>query len=85
MNGISYKTLSGPNPLRIRFNKVGGFIRNNDGTRYLQLLGSEKYDDIYNRIRYQFHICFFLTITRKSKLIFMILYLWKKHRIFVML
>ena len=31
---ISCKTLSGANPLRIRFNKVDAFIRVYDGTRY---------------------------------------------------
>ena len=49
---ILYKTLIGANPLLIRFDKVGGFIRNYDRTRYLVLFGSEKYDAIYNRIRY---------------------------------
>ena len=39
-------------PLRITFSKVDGFIRVYDGTRYLVLLGSEKYDSFYNRIRY---------------------------------
>ena len=29
-----------------------GIIRIYDGTRYLTLIGSEKYDAIYNRIRY---------------------------------
>ena len=29
-----------------------GFIRIYDGTRYLTLFGSEKYEAIYNRIRY---------------------------------
>ena len=49
---ISYKTLIGPNPLRIRFNKIDGFIRIYDGTKYLTLFASEKYDTIYDRIRY---------------------------------
>ena len=39
-------------PLRIRFDKVDGFVRDYDGTRYLVLFGPEKYDAIYNRIRY---------------------------------
>ena len=39
-------------PLQIRFDKIDGFIRVYDGTRYLALLGSEKYDSIYNKIRY---------------------------------
>ena len=46
---ISYKTLSGSKPLRIRFDEVDGFIRVYDGTRYLTLLGSQKHDAIYNR------------------------------------
>ena len=49
---ISYKTLIDAKPLRIRFDKIDGFIRVYDGIRYLVLLGSEKYDFIYNRIRY---------------------------------
>ena len=32
---ISYKTLMGAKPLRIRFDKKNGFIRVYDGTRYL--------------------------------------------------
>ena len=31
---ISYKTLIGQKPLRIRFNKISGFIKIYDGTRY---------------------------------------------------
>ena len=50
---ILYKTLISPNPLCIiRFNKIDGFIRIYDRTRYLALLGPEKYDAVYNRIRY---------------------------------
>ena len=40
---ISYKTLIGARPVRIRFHKIDGFIRIYDGTRYLVLFGSEKY------------------------------------------
>ena len=49
---ISYKTLIGPKPLRIRLDKIDGFIKISNGTRYLVLLGPEKHDAIYNRIRY---------------------------------
>ena len=49
---ISYKTLIDPKYLLIRFDKIDGFIRIFVGTRYLTLLSSEKYDAIYNRIRY---------------------------------
>ena len=49
---ISYKKLIDLKPWCIRFNKINGFIRIYDGTRYLTLFSSEKYDGIYNRIRY---------------------------------
>ena len=49
---ISYKILIGPQPLRIRFDKIDGFIRTYHGTRYLVLFGSGKSDFIYSRIRY---------------------------------
>ena len=38
--------------LRIRFDKIDGFIRVYDRTRYLVSFGSEKYDFIYNRNQY---------------------------------
>ena len=50
--GILCKNLIGAKPLRIMFNKVDEFIRVYDGTRYLVLFGPEKYDAIYNRIKY---------------------------------
>ena len=43
---ISYKTLISSRLLRIRFDKIDGFIRIYDGTRYLPLLVSEEYDAI---------------------------------------
>ena len=49
---ISYKTLIGSKPLHISFNKIDGFIRIYDGTRYLTMFGPEKYDVVYDRIRY---------------------------------
>ena len=49
---ISYKTLIGAKPLRIRFDKVDGFVSVYDGTRHLVLFGPEKHDAIFNRIRY---------------------------------
>ena len=42
----------GAKPFRIRFDKVDGFIRVYDGTRYSVLFGDEKYDFISTRIRY---------------------------------
>ena len=49
---ISDKTLVGPKPLRVKLDKMDGFIRIYDGNRYLTLLSSRKYDAIYNRTRY---------------------------------
>ena len=39
---ISYKTWIDAKPLRIRFDRIDGFIRVYDGPRYLVLFGSEK-------------------------------------------
>ena len=49
---ISYKTLIDAEPLRIRFDKIDGFVTVYDLTRYLVLLGGEKIGFIYKRIRY---------------------------------
>ena len=43
---VSYKALIGAKLLRIRFDKVDGFIRGYDRTGYLVLFGPEKYDGI---------------------------------------
>ena len=42
----------GAKPLRIRSDKVDGFIRVYDETKYLVLLGHKKYDTIFGNIRY---------------------------------
>ena len=49
---VSYKTLIGVKPLRVRDDQVYEFIRIYDGNRYLVLFRSEKYDPICNRIGY---------------------------------
>ena len=49
---ISYKTFMGAKPLRIMFDKIDGFITTYNGIRYLVLFGPERYDTIYDRIRY---------------------------------
>ena len=49
---ISYKTLIGSKPFRLRFDKIDGFIRIYEGTRYLTLFGSDKCYAIYDKIRY---------------------------------
>ena len=61
---ISDKTLVGAKPLRIRFDKVDGFISVCGETRYLVLFEREKYGATYNRIRY--------LISQKSDIIFVI-------------
>ena len=48
---ISYKTLVGAKALRRTFDKVNGFIRVCDGTRYLALFGPEEHYVIYKSIR----------------------------------
>ena len=80
---ISYKTLIDSKHFHVRFDKIDGFIRIYDETRYLTLFGSEKFDAIYSRIRYLISrncgiTYIFFTISQKSKLILMILYLLKK-------
>ena len=42
----------GAKSLRIRFDKLGGFIRVYEETRHLVLFGPKKYDAIYNTTRY---------------------------------
>ena len=41
----------GAKPLRIRFNKIDGFIKICDGIRYLVLYYYERYNASYDRIR----------------------------------
>ena len=60
---ISFKTLFGPKPFRIRFDKIDGFMRVYGGTRYLVLLGLKKIDVIYNRIRYLINLKIGITYT----------------------
>ena len=74
---VSYKTLIGPKPLRIRFDKIDEFIRVYNGTTYLVLFVPEIYAAIYNRIRYRMSqttvlYMFSLVIAQEVKLIFTI-------------
>ena len=48
----SYKTFMGAKPLHIWFEKIDGFIKIYDGIKYLVLFHPERYDTIYNRIKY---------------------------------
>ena len=45
---ITYKTFMDAKPLRIRFDKVDGIIKIDDGIRYLEL--SNSYNEVYYRI-----------------------------------
>ena len=49
---ISYKALNDAKPLRIRFDKIGRYIRVYNWTRNLVLFGNGIYDSIYISIRY---------------------------------
>ena len=49
---ILYKTLIGAKPLHTRFDKIDGFTRVYDSSRYLAMFGGEKYGFLYNRIKY---------------------------------
>ena len=57
------------------FNKVDGFIRDYDGTKYLvALFGSGKYNPIFNRIRY--------FISLKSDILFVVCHDYGKIKIY---
>ena len=49
---VLYKTLIGANFLRIMFDKVDALTRDYDETKYLVLFDPEKYDAIFDKIRY---------------------------------
>ena len=73
-----------PKPLHIRLDKIDGFSRVYDGTRYFVLFEGEKYDFIYNRIRYLIGVKSGIAyvISRncaRIKVDSYILYLLKKH------
>ena len=67
------ETLIDPKLLRIRFGKIDGFIRTYDGTRYLTLFDSEKYDATYDRIRY--------LISLKSGIIYIFFHYFAKIKV----
>ena len=39
-------------PVRIRFDKIDGFIKIYDGIRYLVILGHSCFEEIFDRIKY---------------------------------
>ena len=67
-----YKSLIGSKSLDIRFDKINGFIRVYDATRYLVLFESEKCDSICNRIRY--------LISVKSGITYIVSHNYKKNK-----
>ena len=81
--GISYKTLVGPKSLgkiwQSQFDKIDGFIRIHNETRYLVLIALEKYDVVYNRIKHLTIVKSGITIMQKSRLILLTLCLKKKN------
>ena len=71
ISDISYKALIVSKHLHIKFYKINVFIRIYDGSRYSQLFRSEKYNAIYDRIRYlisknQYHIYFVSLICKNQ-------------------
>ena len=73
-----YKNLIGQKPLRIRFNKIDGFIRSYDGARYLVSPGPEKKNDaLYNRIR--------CLISLKSSITYIFPAIFQKSKLFIMI
>ena len=48
----AYKTPYGATPLRIIFNKVDGYTKKYDKTKYLALFHSKRFERIFDRIRY---------------------------------
>ena len=81
---IPYENLIGAKPLRIKFDKIDGFIRIYDGIKCLTLFGSEKYEVIYNSIRYLIGVKIRIFYT-KIKVDFLILCLLKKDLHCIML
>ena len=49
---ISYKALISSKPFRIRWHEIDRLIIIYDGTRYSKLIGTEKYEATFDRIRY---------------------------------
>ena len=71
---LLYKALIGEKLSSIMFDKINRFIRAYDEAKNLVLFGSQKYDAIFERIKYLMNLksgnqFFFLIITQKVKLI----------------
>ena len=85
--GIWYKKSTGPKPLRIRFDKIDGFIMVLDGKiKHLVLFYYGLFDKICDRIKYPISeksgimdSIILPLILERSELIHIILYLFKKY------
>ena len=69
-----HTTFIGVKPSCSRFDKINGFIRVYDGTKYLVVFNLEKYNAIFDRIRYFIGVksdrtYVFLTFMQGSRLI----------------
>ena len=70
---ISYRTLIGAKSLCIRLDKIHGFIRVHNGTRYLVLISPEIYDAIYSRITY--------LISKKSGIKYVVFHNYARNKV----
>ena len=70
---ISYKTWIDLKRLHIRFDKINGFIRIYDGTRYLTLFGSKKYGVIDDRFR--------VALSQKSGVTYIFFHYFAKRKV----
>ena len=86
---ISYKTLTGPKPFRIRFDKIDRFIISLDGKiKYLILFDYGLFIKICDKIKYLISKkvvlqLVLIMILERSELIHIILYLFKKYWLFM--
>ena len=91
MYKVSYRTPTGPKPLRIRFNEIGRFIVFLDGkTKHLILFDYWLFNKICNKIKYLISKKVVLQIVliiilERSELIHVILYWLKTYWLFIML
>ena len=87
---ISYKTLTGPKPFRIRFGKINRFIISLDGKiKHLILFDYGLFIKICDMIKYLISKkvvlqLVLIMILERSELIHLILYLFKKYWLFMM-
>ena len=79
--------MTDPKALRMRLYKIDGFIRIYDGTNYLALFDSEKYDAIDNRMRYiislKSGITYIFSQFYKSQSLFLWLFAYRNNIDFV--